>query len=238
MLGEHDPGELTGADVLIVEDERALADLYGAWLADEHDVTTVYTGRDAVAELDEETDVVILDRRLPDTSGRAVLEYVDEHGLDCMITIVSAVEPEFEVAHFPIDDYLVKPIEREELVATVEELLLRSTIDVTRRDLLALHSRKMALEEETPRRELAASREYRALGHAIEVLESRLDVSPQSISSNHRPEACPECGLRWNLDLEGMVGFVPLASRVWKCVECGRAVHRPDPSNRSVTKGR
>jgi DNA-binding response OmpR family regulator len=238
MRNDPLPGELTGADVLIVEDEEPLADLYEAWLAADHDVTTVYTGREAVAELDPATDVVILDRRLPDTSGRRILEYVEEQALDCMITIVSAVEPEFEVAHFPIDEYLVKPIEREELQATVEELRLRSQVDVTRRDLLALYSRKLVLETESTGEDLRSSREYRALGQAIDVLESKLGVSPQEISSNHRPDACPECGLRWNLDLEGTVGFVSMASRVWKCVECGRVVHRPDPTNQSVTRGR
>lgn len=238
MQEEQLPGEAKDTNVLVVEDEESLAELYGTWLAGDHDVETAHTGREAVEKLDDAVDVVILDRRLPDIRGRKVLELIEDRGLDCMVTIVSAVEPEFEIAHFPIDEYLLKPVERESLRSTVNELSLRSTVDITRRELLALHSRKIVLENETDREELESTREYGELRQKIRMLETELEVSPQSISSRYRPESCPECDLRWNLDLEGTVGFVSMASRVWKCVECGRVVHKPDPSNRSVTRGR
>lgn len=232
------PNEADDATVLVVEDERSLAELYRVWLAEDHHVETAYTGQEAAEKLDEAVDVVILDRRLPDSTGQKVLDVVQNRGLDCMVAIVSAVKPEFDVANFPIDEYLVKPVERRELRATVNELLFRSTVTITRQELLALHSRKIVLESETDRRELERNQEYRELRRKIRLLESELQVSPQSISSRHRPDSCPECNLRWNLDLEGTVGFVQMASRVWKCAECGQVVHMDDPSNRSVTRGR
>lgn len=226
------------AKILVVEDEESLAELYRVWLERHYAVDTAYTGEEAEAKLDETVDVVILDRRLPDATGREVLDQIRERNLDCMVTIVSAVKPEFEIADFPIDDYLTKPVDPEELRATVDELLLRATVPITRQELLALHSRKIALEEEMSRRELEDSTEYGELTDKIRLLESELAASPQTISSRHRPDTCPDCDLRWNLDVQGFVGFVPMAARVWKCVQCGRVVHMPDPSNRSVTRGR
>jgi DNA-binding response OmpR family regulator len=234
----NNPRESEDADVLVVEDEQSLAELYRVWLETEYAVETAYTGDEAGEKLDETVDVVILDRRLPDATGREVLDRIQDRNLDCMVTIVSAVKPVFEIADFPIDDYLTKPVEREELLATVDELLLRATAPISRQELLALHSRRIALEGEMDPGQLEETPEYNELTRKIEVLESELDVAPQSISSRHRPDACPECDLRWNLDVEGTVGFVPMASRVWKCVQCGRVVHKPDPSNRSVTRGR
>lgn len=238
MDANHLPSEADDATILVVEDERSLAKLYRVWLSEDHHVETAYTGQEATEKLDDTVDVVILDRRLPDSTGQKVLDVIQDRRLDCMVTIVSAVKPEFDVANFPIDDYLVKPVERRELRATVNELLFRSTVTITRQELLALHSRKIVLESETDRRELERNEEYEELRRKIRLLETELQVSPQSISSRHRPDSCPECDLRWNLDLEGTVGFVQMASRVWKCVECGNVVHMPDPSNRSVTRGR
>lgn len=238
MDADHLPTEADEATVLVVEDEQSLAELYRAWLADDHRVETAYTGQEAAEKLDDSVDVVILDRRLPDSTGQKVLDVVQDRRLDCMVAIVSAVKPEFDVANFPIDEYLVKPVDRRELRATVNELLFRSTVTITRQELLALHSRKIVLENETDSRELERNEEYRELRRKIRMLEIELQVSPQNISSRYRPDSCPDCDLRWNLDLEGTVGFVRMASRVWKCLECGNVVHMSDPSNRSVTRSR
>lgn len=238
MQIDHQPGDFENSMVLIVEDEESLASLYEAWLSADHEVVTTHTVDDGIAALDASVDVVLLDRRLPNGMGKHVVEYIQNQGLDCMVTMVTAVKPEFEIAQLPIDDYLVKPVEREELRSTVDELLLRSTVTITRQELLALLSRKIALEEENHPEELADAPEYQQLERKIRLLNDELEVSPQDISSRHRPHACPGCDLRWNIDLDGTVGFVSMASRVWKCTNCGRVVHKPDPSNRSVTRGR
>lgn len=238
MTKPDNPMDSQGAKVLIVEDEESLAALYEAWLSEEHEVITTHTVDDGIAALDASVDVVVLDRRLPNGSGKHVLDHIQNQGLDCMVTMVTAFQPEFEIAQLPIDDYLVKPIERDELLSTVNELSLRSSVTVTRQELLALLSRKIALEEENHPDDLKEASEYQQLQQKIEVLNDKLGISPQDISSRHRPDACTGCGLRWNIDLDGTVGFISLASRVWKCTNCGRVIDKPDPSNRSVTRGR
>lgn len=238
MQTNHCLTDVEDSKVVIVEDEESLAELYSDWLIEDHEVITTNTVDGAVDSLDDSVDVVILDRRLPSGSGQHVLEYIQGKELDCLVAMVTAVKPELDIVDLPIDDYLVKPIDRTVLQSTVEELLLRSTVAVTRQELLALLSRKIALEEENHPDELAEAQEYQGLCRHIDFLKRELGVSPQHISSRHRPDVCPDCGLRWNIDLEGTVGFVSMAARVWKCADCGRVVHKPDPSQRSVTRGR
>jgi DNA-binding response OmpR family regulator len=51
--------------VLIVEDDRDLANLYEMWLVDEYDVRIAYSGEAALERMaDREADVVLLDRRI------------------------------------------------------------------------------------------------------------------------------------------------------------------------------
>lgn len=238
MKKPYQSKNVQGSKVLIVEDEESLARLYEAWLSTEHEVITTHTVADGINALDATVDVVLLDRRLPNRSGKHVLDHIQKQDLDCMVTMVTAVQPEFEIAQLPIDDYLVKPIERDELQSTVNELLLRTSVTVTRQELLALLSRKIALEEENHPDELKDAPEYRQLQQKIRVLNTELEITPKDISSRHRPDACTGCNLRWNIDLDGTVGFISLASRVWKCTNCGRIIHKPDPSNRSITRGR
>ena len=109
--------------VLIVEDERDLADLYTEWVEMAgYRTRTAYDGAEAAAALDDGVDVALLDRRLPETRGREILEHVREREYDCGVAMVTAVEPEADIVEMGYDEYLVKPIEQSELEAVVEEL--------------------------------------------------------------------------------------------------------------------
>ena len=81
--------------VLVVEDEPDLADLYATWLKIDYSVRTAYGGEEAVEQLDDEIDVVLLDRRMPGLSGDEVLTKIRERGIDCYVSMVTAVEPDF-----------------------------------------------------------------------------------------------------------------------------------------------
>lgn len=227
---------MTETTVLIVEDETELADLYSSWLDDRYTVITAYSGSQALALLDDAIDVVLLDRRLPDTSGEDILRKIQSQGLDCLVAMVSAVQPSNQIANLPIDEYITKPVERERLLESVEELVLRAGVDVTKRQLLAAISRRIVLEGDRRDIDPDSNEEYQALLRKISELESRLDVSPQEISSQYRPEACPSCHLRWDVAVDEVVGFVPLASHVWKCEKCGEVVHHRHSEDRRVAR--
>lgn len=227
---------MTETTVLIVEDEKELADLFTLWLDDQYTVKTAYSGSQALPLLDDSLDVVLLDRRLPDTSGEDILRKIQSQGLECLVAMVSAVQPSIQIADLPIDEYITKPVEREQLLRTVEELVLRTGIDVTKRQLLAAISRRIVLERDQYDINPDSNEEYQSLLRKISKLESRLEVNPQEISSQYRPDACPSCHLRWDVAVDEVVGFVPLASHVWECEKCGEVVHYRHSEDRSVAR--
>lgn len=132
--------------VLIVDDERDLADLYTTWLNDSYTVLTAYHGEAALVLLDETIDVVILDRSMPGLSGDAVLKEIRAHDLDCRVAVVSAYEPDFDVVTLGFDEYATKPITRETLHDIVETLLTRKQHDTLIQDYYQVSSKLATLD--------------------------------------------------------------------------------------------
>jgi len=161
--------------VLVVDDDRDLADLYATWLADEYDVRTANTAAEATDRFDADVDVVLLDRRLPESSGDEVLASLRESGSDVQIAMVSAVDPDFDIIEMGFDAYLVKPVTREELTGLVDRLLARRIYTVEVREFFALASKRAALETQKDRETLAEHREYQGLIEDIDELGDALD---------------------------------------------------------------
>ncbi|WP_135829229.1 response regulator transcription factor [Halorussus halobius] len=107
--------------VLVVDDNRPLADGFARALATDYDVRTAYTVEEARESLTPTVDVVLLDRHLPDGSGGDVLDEIRQRNHDCSVAIVSASDPS---ADLDCDAYLTKPIgETDVLRETVSDLL-------------------------------------------------------------------------------------------------------------------
>lgn len=107
---------------LIVDDEKEVADAYALRLRGLCDVETVYDGQSAIQTIeDQEFDVVLLDRHMPGMSGDDVLAELKEIPFAGKIIMVTAIDPGFDVLDMPFDDYLCKPIEREDVRAAVEK---------------------------------------------------------------------------------------------------------------------
>jgi DNA-binding response OmpR family regulator len=162
--------------VLVVDDNRAIANTYTAFLSDEYTVLTAYNGREALDKLSPEVDVVLLDRRMPEVSGDAVLEEIESRQLDCRVVMLTAVDPDFDIIDMGFDEYLVKPIEREELNEVVHEMLERATYDDDFRRFLALVSKKHTLEEEKSSAELEASDEYNKIEERLDERRNQVGV--------------------------------------------------------------
>jgi DNA-binding response OmpR family regulator len=161
--------------VLVAEDERDLSDLYRTWLAQSYRVRTAHNGRAALDELDDEVDIVLLDRRMPDLSGDEVLDRIRGRGLDCRIAMVTAVEPDTDIVDMSFDDYLVKPVSEEELVRTVENLRIRDEYSDGVKRLFSLASKKALLESETDSLALESDSDYQRLCANLTDLRADLD---------------------------------------------------------------
>ncbi|ELY99049.1 response regulator receiver protein [Natrialba chahannaoensis JCM 10990] len=161
--------------VLIVEDEPDLANLYTVWLGDEYDTRMASNGSEALELIDESVDVVLLDRRMPELSGDTVLETISERELDCSIAMVTAVEPDFDIVSMGFDDYLVKPVSKDELLQAVERLEVRATYDEELQELFTLAEKKALLDTEKTPEQLADSEAYERL--EAQLAGSRVEIS-------------------------------------------------------------
>lgn len=158
--------------VLIVDDEEDVVKIYALALSDAYDVRKAYGGEEALEKVDDTVDVVLLDRRMPGLSGQDVLEEIRQRGIDVRVGMVTAVDPDFDIAEMDFDAYVTKPVADEDIRETVEELLSLSAYDDHTRELFSVAEKKAALESEKTRQELADSDEYETLEKRASELES------------------------------------------------------------------
>src|SRR5215216_426064 len=117
--------------VLVVEDERLLADTIAAGLRRQAmAVDVAYDGDAALERLAvNDYDVVVLDRDLPIVSGDEVCTTLVDSGLDTrilMLTAATAVTQRVAGLGLGADDYLTKPFAFAELTARIQALARRA----------------------------------------------------------------------------------------------------------------
>jgi two-component system, OmpR family, copper resistance phosphate regulon response regulator CusR len=116
--------------VLVVEDERKLAQVLKAALEAEHyDVAVAVTGEDGFFQANAEAfDLVVLDLMLPGRSGLEILQTLRQRQLQTPVLILTArdgVDDRVLGLDLGADDYLVKPFALPELLARIRALLRR-----------------------------------------------------------------------------------------------------------------
>ncbi|WP_267640475.1 response regulator transcription factor [Haloarchaeobius amylolyticus] len=137
-------GETT---VLVVDDDEDLAETYALWLGSDYDVRVANDGETALERYDPAVDVVLLDRRMPSVSGDEVARELRTRDSSCLIAIVTAVGPAFDLLDVPFDEYLLKPVDREGVLETVERLAALADVGVEPlREYYALQSTLSILE--------------------------------------------------------------------------------------------
>ncbi len=115
--------------VLVVDDERALAQMVGSYLIRAgYTVSEAYTGPDAVSRARElDPDVIVLDLGLPGLDGIEVCRQVRTFS-DCYVLMLTARGDEVDrIVGLSVgaDDYITKPFSARELVARVRAVLRR-----------------------------------------------------------------------------------------------------------------
>lgn len=113
------------AKILCVDDEPHVVTLKCAILeAAGHEVTASTSAHDAIQKLQEgEYDAVVTDWRLGDANGRAVVQAAKSHSSMPVVVVSGYVAEAFQAAEPLADLYLEKPVNPEELVTIVNELL-------------------------------------------------------------------------------------------------------------------
>ncbi|MGF7145995.1 two-component system response regulator VanR [Anaerotaenia torta] len=118
-------------NILVVDDEKAIADLIAVYLKNEnYNVLKFYNGQDALQCIEHETiDLAILDVMLPDISGFSICQQLREKHNFPVIMLTAKDEEIDKITGLTLgaDDYITKPFRPLEMVARVKAQLRRFT---------------------------------------------------------------------------------------------------------------
>jgi DNA-binding response OmpR family regulator len=118
--------------ILIVEDEKALADIIKKGLEEEgYAVDVAYNGEDGLFMAENEpSDIMLLDIMLPIVDGMTILKNIRRAGVKTpvlMLTARDTLTDKVAGLDSGADDYLTKPFLFEELLARIRALLRRNS---------------------------------------------------------------------------------------------------------------
>jgi DNA-binding response OmpR family regulator len=115
--------------ILIIEDNRFLAQSIKDHFSDQFVIDLAYTGKEGLEKADAwPYTVLVLDLQLPDQSGKDVCETLRKRGYSAPILILTADSSTsscVELLNAGADDYLVKPFKPKELGARISALARR-----------------------------------------------------------------------------------------------------------------
>jgi DNA-binding response OmpR family regulator len=177
-------GDTEQESVLIVDDEPRVCEAFQLWLRDDYHVVTATDGEKALERMDDDIDVVLLDRHMPGLSGDEVLERIREAGYDCRVAMVTAVDPDFDIVEMPFDHYVSKPVDGERLKEVVDRLLGIERYGEKMTALYGLMQKIGTLEAEKTRAELAESERYADLVERREQLQAEMDDIVTSLDTS------------------------------------------------------
>lgn len=120
--------------VLLVEDSNSLAILYQQYVKDEpYDLFHVETGRDARAFIEQQKpQLVILDLKLPDTTGEEILDWIIEQQFPSAVIIATAhgsVDVAVKLIQKGANDFLEKPIQANRLKTSIQLHLKQAKLE-------------------------------------------------------------------------------------------------------------
>jgi CheY-like chemotaxis protein len=158
---------------LLVDDEKEVADAYALRLRGLCDIETVYDGQTALDRIESmEVDVVLLDRHMPGMSGDEVLDRLPDTDFAGRVIMVTAIDPGFDVLDMPFDDYLCKPVDREDIRDAVSQQCTVLGYE-TLGEYFSAASKRSVIETELPEEERAEHDDYQAVVERTKQLRER-----------------------------------------------------------------
>ena len=118
--------------ILIVEDNNSLRMLYKAYLMGKYEVITAINGFEALEKLSEhKVDLVLSDIRMPEMNGLSLRKKINQQTGSQLIPFVFLTGEDDEMiqdqaAELGIDDYLIKPVNKPQLMKVIQRILGRS----------------------------------------------------------------------------------------------------------------
>ena len=142
--------------ILIIEDDKILSKTVEQCLKGRYDIDSAYDGSEGLLYAKQEIyDLIILDIMMPIMDGYEVLTNLRNEKIFTPVLILTAkdsINDKVRGFRSGADDYLVKPFNREELLARVDALIRRSTGNYSENVIefkglvLDLNSRKIKID--------------------------------------------------------------------------------------------
>lgn len=173
MSGETD---VTVPRVLVVDDEKQVADAYALRLEGVADVAVAYGGQAALDDVEAgpPPDVVLLDRHMPGLSGDEVLKELRDREVRTRVVMVTAIDPGLGILDLPFDDYLCKPVDREDVRAAVDQQCQLLAYELLG-EYFQLESKRAVVEAQTASDRLADHDEFSELERRTTTLRERAE---------------------------------------------------------------
>lgn len=140
-----------GARILVVDDKQSFRFMIKGYLDDAgYRATCVADGTEALAELEQTRfDLILSDMVMPEMDGVALLRQVRSRHPRIPFVLVTAhgsVDSAVAAMKEGVDDYLLKPLNREELLVVVERLLEHARVKVSYDRMLDSERKKFSFQ--------------------------------------------------------------------------------------------
>jgi two-component system copper resistance phosphate regulon response regulator CusR len=192
--------------ILVIEDERRIAEFVSRGLTDAGYTVQVASSGARALEMVQSTeyDLLILDLMLPDMDGLELLERVRRRGVRSAVLILSAlgaVDDRVKGLERGADDYLGKPFSFVELLARVRALLRRG-----KSGLESLQVGDLVLD--------CVRRRVTRAGDPIELAPKEFSILEYLMRNRGRPLSRPMIVEHvWDMDYDGLTNIVDVYIR-------------------------
>ncbi|HEY3279629.1 MAG TPA: response regulator [Gemmatimonadales bacterium] len=191
--------ELERTTVLVVDDEDGIRQALERFLSRVgYHVATAANASEAMARLaTDHPQAMLCDIRMPETTGVELLPKVlaEDHDLAIiMLTAIDEPRTAIECLKLGAYDYLIKPVDLDELELSLQHALRQRQLEIDRRELEQWLAREVAvrtrdLEERTAAIEeialdaLAAAKGWAGTESAIQKLAEELAANPEEVAA-------------------------------------------------------
>lgn len=158
--------------ILIIEDDKILSKTIQQCIRENYDTDCAYDGAEGILYAKQGIyDAIILDLMMPIMDGYEVLSFLRHAGIYTPVLILTAkdaIEDKIKGFRIGADDYLVKPFNREELIARIDALIRRTNGNYTNENIINFKDLKLDLNS---RKVYCGNKELNLQGKQFDILE-------------------------------------------------------------------